>query len=205
MGRIDVESRYQRRHAERIGGGGLIAMKANARRWLLGLSRVVQKIISHFPSHFIRLIVYRHVYRLRVSNKAVVYGNVELWAAHKIRIGDRSIIGHGCFLDGRRELVIGGNVNMSSGVWIWTLQHDLRSPDFRVTGGRVVIGDRVWLCSRSTILPGVTVGEGAVVASGAVVSRDVEPYTIVGGVPARRIGERPRDLTYELEGKLPFL
>ena len=45
---------------------------------------------------------------------------------------------------------------------------------------------------------GVTIGEGAVVAAGAVVSRDVEPYTLVGGVPAKKLGERPSPMTYEL-------
>lgn len=55
---------------------------------------------------------------------------------------------------------------------------------------RVVIGHDVWIGHGATLLPGVTVGNGAVVGAGAVVSRDVAPYTIVGGVPARVIRER---------------
>lgn len=55
---------------------------------------------------------------------------------------------------------------------------------------RVVIGHDVWIGHGATVLPGVTVGEGAVIGAGAVVSRDVAPYTIVGGVPAKLIRER---------------
>ncbi len=76
-----------------------------------------------------------------------------------------------------------------------------RLPD---PGDRVVIGDRAYVATRSTILPGVTIGEGAVVAAGAVVTKDVAPFTIVGGVPARFIGERPRDLDYVLDFHLPL-
>ncbi len=57
-------------------------------------------------------------------------------------------------------------------------------------GDRVVIGHDVWIGHGVTILPGVKVGDGAVLAAGAVVSRDVAPYTIVGGVPAKRIRDR---------------
>ena len=55
---------------------------------------------------------------------------------------------------------------------------------------RVTIGHDVWIGHGATILPGVTVGNGAVIGAGAVVSKDVEPYTIVGGVPAKLIRER---------------
>ncbi|WP_407650310.1 DapH/DapD/GlmU-related protein [Cellulomonas edaphi] len=84
------------------------------------------------------------------------------------------------------------------------MEHDPQDAGFRATGAPVVIEDRAYVASRATVLPGVTIGEGAVVAAGAVVVRDVAPYTIVGGVPAREIGTRSRDLTYELGTHLPF-
>lgn len=55
---------------------------------------------------------------------------------------------------------------------------------------RVIIGNDVWIGHAAILLPGVTVGDGAVIAAGAVVSKDVAPYSIVGGVPARQIRER---------------
>ncbi|MBR1131355.1 DapH/DapD/GlmU-related protein [Bradyrhizobium iriomotense] len=57
-------------------------------------------------------------------------------------------------------------------------------------GDRVIVGNDVWIGHAAILLPGVKVGDGAVIAAGAVVSRDVEPYTIVGGVPARPIRKR---------------
>lgn len=55
----------------------------------------------------------------------------------------------------------------------------------------IVIGSDVWIGAHAVILRGVTVGKGAIIASGAVVKHDVPAYSIVGGVPARVIGERP--------------
>ena len=67
-------------------------------------------------------------------------------------------------------------------------------------GHRVVIGHDVWIGHGSTILPGVTVGNGAVIGSGAVVTKDVEPYTVVGGVAAKVIRERfPRSISERME------
>ena len=62
----------------------------------------------------------------------------------------------------------------------------------------IVIGDRVWIGMNATVLGGVTIGEGAVVAAGSVVTKDVPPFTVVGGVPARPIKDRERELTYRL-------
>jgi hypothetical protein len=68
----------------------------------------------------------------------------------------------------------------------------MRDRDFfaQRRGDRVIVGNDVWIGHAAILLPGVSVGDGAVIAAGAVVSRDVEPYTIVGGVPARPIRKR---------------
>lgn len=80
-------------------------------------------------------------------------------------------------------------------------QHDYRDPWFRCdTKPRHVtlIDDRAWIGSNVIILPNVHVGEGAVCCAGCVVTKDVEPYTVVAGIPAKKIAERPRGLEYHL-------
>ena len=71
-------------------------------------------------------------------------------------------------------------------------------------GNRVTIGHDVWIGHGATVLPGVTIGDGAAIGAGAVVSRDVDPYTIVGGVPARVIRERFDRATAECFTKLAW-
>ena len=71
-----------------------------------------------------------------------------------------------------------------------THNHHREPADFRSIGGKVIIEDYAWICSRAIILPGVRIGKGAVIASGAVVTKDVAPYTVMGGIPAAKIGER---------------
>lgn len=107
-------------------------------------------------------------------------------------------------LDARAGITIGSNVNISSNVSIWTLQHDYRDPYFRCTPehyGPVVIENRVWIGPSVTVLHDVTIGEGAVVAAGSVVTKSVPPYTLVGGIPAKVIGKRPKELKYNFTGK----
>jgi acetyltransferase-like isoleucine patch superfamily enzyme len=170
-----------------------------------GLKSLMLRMASYIPSHFIRNFTYRTVFGMTILKGGVIYSGTEFRDPRKILVGINSIIGNGCLLDGRGGLEIGSNVNISSGVWIWTHHHDVQSPDFAITGGKTTIHDRVWLCSRCTILPGVVIGEGAVVASGAVVAKDVPPFSIVGGVPAKVIGKRSDKLTYELGVGLPFI
>lgn len=123
----------------------------------------------------------------------------------KVFLGERNVINFGCLLDGRKyRIVTGADVSIGPEAAILTLGHDPQSPDFADRGGDVIIGDRVWIGYRAIILPGVTLGEGAVVGAGAVVTKDVAPYSIVAGNPAREIGTRSKDLRYTLAFD-PFL
>ena len=125
--------------------------------------------------------------------------------ARKIHLGERTVLNFGCLLDGRRfSIITGTDVSIGPEATILTLGHDPRSPEFADRGGDVVIGDHVWIGYRAIVLPGVSIGTGAVVGAGSVVTRDVPPFTIVAGNPARVIGERSRDLGYTLHHH-PFL
>jgi acetyltransferase-like isoleucine patch superfamily enzyme len=160
--------------------------------------------IGRLPNHRLRVACYRGLFGSTIGPGTTFHWRTVFFAPEGVRVGAHSIIGNDCFMDGRRGISIGDNVNISGHVHIYTLEHDPQSPDFATTGGAVTIGDRAYVASRATILPGVSIGEGAVVAAGAVVTKDVDPYTMVGGVPARPIGARTRGLTYTLDYHLPF-
>ena len=151
------------------------------------------------PSQRLRHWIYRRLFGLKLGRDSVVYNSCELREPYHITIGDFTSIGDHCILDGRGGLTIGNSVNFSTGAWVWTMQHEVNDPDFKVECAPVVIDDYAWISCRTVILPGVHIGKGAVVAAGAVVTKSVEPYAIVAGVPAKKIGERSRDLRYQLK------
>lgn len=171
-----------------------------------GLKFLVMHYCMRIPSQTIRHNVIRSR-GLTLGEDSLIYMGVELRHPHKIEIGSRTTIGHNCTLDGRGGLSIGNNVNFSSEVMIWTMQHDPQCSNFGVKSAPVIIEDYAWLSCRSVILPGVIIHKGAVVAAGAVVTKSVEPFTIVGGVPAKPIGERNQNLNYNLgkEGAIWFV
>jgi maltose O-acetyltransferase len=119
-------------------------------------------------------------------------------------IGPDTLINRGCVLDARGPLHIGAHTSISANVAILTTQHQINHPEFPTETKPVQIGDYVWIGMRAMIMPGVTLGEGAVVAAGAVVTRDVPPYTVVGGVPARPIGTRQSPARYRVNFKPLF-
>ena len=204
------EVRLRRMREEREIGGESKAPKAidAAARMVNGVMRYMAVWTGRIPSHAIRMFIYRKVFLLQAERNVVIHWGAEIRSAHNIRIGEGSIIGDEAKLDGRRGIEIGRNVNLSTGVWIWTLDHDPQSPRFSCQGrgGRVVIGDRAWLSAGVMVLPGATVGEGAVAAAGSVVLADLEPYTLNAGVPARKVGERNRNLASSFDGThQPFL
>lgn len=162
-------------------------------------------IISHIPSYTIRHGWYRKVLGWTVgSGASILMGqHIQMAGARssgkKVVIGNDSVINQGCLLYTTGGLVIGEHVSISSGVWLVTGTHDIHHPHFPDYYKPIVIQNYVWIGMRATILGGVTIGEGSVVMAGAVVTRDVPPYSVVGGVPARVVSERQlRDPAYTL-------
>jgi acetyltransferase-like isoleucine patch superfamily enzyme len=124
---------------------------------------------------------------------------VEMWAGHNLSMGRGSTIGQRCYVDARGGIRIDSDVSISREVCVLTAAHDPDSPDFDAPLAPVRFERRSWIATRAIVLPGVSIGEGAVVAAGAVVRSDVDPYTIVGGVPAKVLGKRREPLSYELD------
>lgn len=122
-----------------------------------------------------------------------------------ISIGDNSIINSNIILDGREKITIGSNVDMGENTIIWTVEHDPNDNNHNVKSASVFIEDYVWIATNVVILPGVKIGKGAVIACNSVVTKDVPAMVIVGGIPAKKIGDRTNDLSYKLFYKPRFL
>ena len=122
-----------------------------------------------------------------------------------LQIGEYSHINRGCTIDARAGITIGNNVSISHQVSLITGGHDHNSRRFDYIGKPIIIEDYVWIGIGATILQGVHIGKGAVVCAGAVVTKDVNDYAIVGGIPAKKIGERRHDLDYHCVWDIPLM
>ena len=150
------------------------------------------------PCHEFRRFVYR-LSGIKIGKGSVIHMYARFYNPKNIEIGEDTIIGEFAVLDGRAKLKIGNHVDIASQVMIYNAEHDINDPNFSPSFGEVIIEDYVFIGPRAIILPGVKIGKGAVVAAGAVVTKDVPPYAIVGGVPAKIIGERKiKKLNYKI-------
>jgi len=162
--------------------------------------------ITKVPFYSIRIALMRNY--MRVGSKTNIMNNVIIYNKStnkdQIQIGNNCVINRDCLLDGRKgKIIIGNNVDIARGTWIFTMEHDPHDDYHIDKAGDVIIEDYVWIASRVTILPGVKIARGALVATGAVVTKDVPEMMIVGGVPAKVIGERKSKLKYTLN-HFPF-
>lgn len=160
-------------------------------------------VISKIPSRHLRK-WWLELFGARIGKKSFPARRVEVLLPLGLQIGDGVTIGWYAELDARGGLTIGDNTNISSHVKIITGSHDIDDPDYTADFKPVKIGKRCWLGTGAIVLQGVNIGDGAVVAAGAVVTKNVAPYTVVGGVPAKKIKDRSHILNYK-NGPTTFL
>ena len=126
----------------------------------------------------------------RIGKGVRFQGSAKIWQPWRLEIGENSWIDGDVELYSVDRIRIGANAVVSRGAFVCTASHDVGSERFELSTRPVEIGDCVWIGARAIVLPGVKVGEGAVVAAGSVVTKDVVPWTVVGGNPARMVKKR---------------
>jgi putative colanic acid biosynthesis acetyltransferase WcaF len=165
---------------------------------------VFNLLITQLPGHWLRLAWLRAL-GARVGRGTIVFRGTTVLGARHLVLGERVQVGFRVVLDARGGLTVADDVLLSSDSQLLTANHNLASDDFERRVAPIAIGDHAWVATRAIVLAGVTIGRGGVVAAGGVATRHVPPLTIVGGVPARQLGERTGGLEYRLDARRPPL
>lgn len=131
----------------------------------------------------------------KIGKRAIFYPGVWIAPPDKLEVGDDVDFALDVIIVTSGTIKIGSRVLIGYRTQINSSNHAIPPKPERIFGGGednkpIIIGDDVWIGGNCMIMAGVTIGEGAVIAGGAVVTKDVEPYSIVGGVPARLIKYR---------------
>lgn len=176
----------------------IIAVARDLYLWYLGF---LNYVVTYVPFPRLRHFLLRRMYFIKIGEGSYLHMGVQYKRPRSIEIGRNSVINPGVLLDGRISLKIGDNVDIGEQVSFYCGGHDVQSPDYRAFMEPTTVGDRACIYARAMIIRGVNIGEGAVIAAGSIVTKDIPEYTIWAGVPAKKIGERTRDLHYELSQK----
>lgn len=167
--------------------------------WLM-----ILRFVGYIPVHTIRKIFYI-ASGIDIPFNSTIHIGANFFNPSNITIGNDTIIGDHCFLDGRAKLTIGSHVGIASQVLIYNDEHNINSDNYENSFGPVEIGDYVFIGPRSIILPNIKIGKGAIVAAGAVVTKNIPDFEVWGGVPAQKINDRKnKNPTYKLGRAMLF-
>lgn len=126
----------------------------------------------------------------RIAPTAIVYAEAKVFMPWQLTMDDHACLASGVDCYNAAPVHIGAYATVSQRAYLCTAGHDITDPDHRQTQSPIYIGARAWVCAEAYVGQGVTIGEGAVVAARAVCVKDVEPWAVVGGNPARFIKKR---------------
>ena len=165
---------------------------------------LMNSVFNYIPCWFIRRLFLK-IMGASVGDNTTINMSQYILNPKNLKIGEGTHINRGCLLDARGGCYIGDNVSISYRVSLMTGSHDCNSKVFSGVYLPIFIDDYVWIGVGAIVLQGVKIGKGAVIAAGSVVTKDIEPYSIVAGAPAKVIGKRNPDLDYKCLWKIPFV
>ena len=126
----------------------------------------------------------------KLGKSNYIYPNCKIWAPWLLETEEVVTIGPGVEIYNPGGVFLGHHSIISQDAYICGATHDYNSKDFTYLSRKIVIGPYAWVCARAIVLPGVTCQEGSVLAAAAVTSKSLEPWSVYGGNPAKRIKDR---------------
>lgn len=126
----------------------------------------------------------------KIGKGCLICRGVTVYAPWKLKIGEMVCVGPYVELYNKANINIGNGVVISQDSYLCTASHDISSPVMALTKEPIIIADNVWVAAKASVLLGVNIGEGAVVGACAVVAKDIPPWSVVVGNPAKVVGIR---------------
>jgi putative colanic acid biosynthesis acetyltransferase WcaF len=157
--------------------------------WALGHLCLVR--FSPRPAHRWRAAVLR-LFGARLGPNCRIYARARIWAPWNLHCDDAVLIADGAVIYNPAPARLGSHCIVSQEAYLCGATHDYNDPAFPMISKPTTIGSYAWITSRAIVGPGVQVGEGAVLGLASVATRDLEPWTVYGGAPARALKLRLR-------------
>ena len=160
-------------------------------RWVWGVVYVLLFRISPRPMHAWRAFLLR-CFGARLGPSCHIYPGARIWAPWNLVCGDAAAVADEAVIYNPARVVLGSHSIVSQQAYLCGATHDYDDPRFPLVAAPIDVGAYAWICARATVQPGVRVGEGAVLGLGAVATRDLEPWSVNAGIPARKIKDRKK-------------
>lgn len=125
-----------------------------------------------------------------IGSRTLVYGSCDIFAPWNLVVKDHSCIGKDCIIYNKDKIVIGKHTVVSQYSYLCSASHDYTDTNHPLITAPIEIGNNVWVAANVFIGMGVKVGDGAVIGATSSVYKNVEPWTVVGGNPAKYIKDR---------------
>lgn len=156
-------------------------------------------VVNKIPSRHLRKWFYQ-LLGAHIGKDTVICRRADVLFPKGLQLAHNVAVGWFVDLDARGGIYVDHDTNISSHTKFITGSHDVDDSQFTASFKPIRIGHHCWIGTGAIVLQNVTIGDGAVVAAGAVVTKNIPPYEVWGGVPAKCIRKRSRDLEYTVSG-----
>jgi putative colanic acid biosynthesis acetyltransferase WcaF len=132
------------------------------------------------------------IFGASIGENCHIYPGARIWAPWNLVCEDVVAVADGAEIYNPCRITLGSHCIVSQHAYLCGASHDYNDPAFPMIWAPITIGAYAWIGARATVQMGVTVGDGAILGLGAIATRDLEPWSINAGIPARKIKARPK-------------
>lgn len=171
----------------------------------MNLNLIINKILDWQSS--LRVLFWSLLLK-KIGSNVTIRGRVVIMSPQNVEIGHDVLLNSDCKIGGQNGIKIGNFVQLAYNVNLVSEDHAYDNPLLPIKNqgykktGPIIVEDDVWIGANAVIMPNITIGRGSIIGANAVVTKDIEPYAIVGGVPAKLIKYRFDKKTIEQAERL---